>query len=371
MSTINTARSTSLESNQLCQIGLTNSGSTNTLISTYGSTFVQNYVASKTSSGRKKRQTTYTFTCDDLNTMSTGVTSLTSSQLQTLTGTEFYKCQTLLGSSSNSWSSAQLSVLASTAKTFYTSASAISDKNITALNSIMVGFSSSDLAILTFTTTTSIGALGALNGWSSDQLNSLATPLTNYVTNYLSGTITSDFLTSAANLLCSLTSGQITGITESVFTSSVSALAKISLTCPNMNSWYAKAKISSTYGATLVSDNSKLTELGSILTGITTTDIASVPADSISSISTTAWKYMPAATVNSLSSDQLNGLSNDQLTSLLNSPNYSSFSGPITSALSSLSGSSSAKSGAINFNANLVLLIGLQTFLFFYLFKCN
>lgn len=170
MSTINTARSTSLESNQLCQIGLTNSGSTNTLISTYGSTFVQNYVASKTSSGRKKRQTTYTFTCDDLNTMSTGVTSLTSSQLQTLTGTEFYKCQTLLGSSSNSWSSAQLSVLASTAKTFYTSASAISDKNITALNSIMVGFSSSDLAQLTFTTTTSIGALGALNGWSSDQV---------------------------------------------------------------------------------------------------------------------------------------------------------------------------------------------------------
>lgn len=72
-------------------------------------------------------------------------------------------------------------------------------------------------------------------------------------------------MTSAANLLCSLTSGQITGITESVFTSSVSALAKISLTCPNMNSWYAKAKISSTYGATLVSDNSKLTELGSIL----------------------------------------------------------------------------------------------------------
>ena len=35
----------------------------------------------------------------------------------------------------------------------------------------MVGFSSTQLSSLTFTTTTSIAALGALSGWSSDQVS--------------------------------------------------------------------------------------------------------------------------------------------------------------------------------------------------------
>ena len=74
---------------------------------------------------------------------------------------------------------------------------------------------------------------------------------------------------------------------------------------------------------------------------------------------------MPAATVNTLSSDQLSGFSNDQLTSLMNSPNYSQFSSSITSSLSSLSGVVSTKTNAaFNNNFNLILLIGLQTILF-------
>lgn len=81
----------------------------------------------------------------------------------------------------------------------------------------------------------------------------------------MNGVITSDFITSAANLLCSFSSTQINSISDSDFTSSVSALAKISISCPNMNLWYSKAKSSSTYGSTLYTDNSKLTELGSIL----------------------------------------------------------------------------------------------------------
>ena len=171
MSTLTDSKSPSLESNQLCQIGLTNSASTNALLSSFSSTLVQQYIAAKQSAGkRKKRQSTYTFTCDDLNTLGTGVTSLTVAQLSTLTTNEFYKCQTLLGTSTNQWSSAQLTQLATIAKSLYGSASSISDTNITALNTIMVGFSSTDLATLTFTTTTSIGALGALSGWSTDQV---------------------------------------------------------------------------------------------------------------------------------------------------------------------------------------------------------
>jgi hypothetical protein len=49
----------------------------------------------------------------------------------------------------------------------------LTTSQITALNSIMQGFSKTDLASLSFTSTTSINSLGALNLWSNDQVNIL------------------------------------------------------------------------------------------------------------------------------------------------------------------------------------------------------
>jgi hypothetical protein len=74
-------------------------------------------------------------------------------------------------------------------------------------------------AVTTFTTTTSISALGALTTWTTAQLatTALGVPISNYITNYLSGTITSTFLTSAGNLLCTLTQSQINGISTTAF----------------------------------------------------------------------------------------------------------------------------------------------------------
>jgi len=71
------------------------------------------------------------------------------------------------------------------------------------------------------------------------------------------------------------------------------------------------------------------------MSGITTTDLASVSADAIHSFSTLSFKFMPAATVNSMSATQLAGLSHVQVVALLNSPYYSSFSTTVTSALAS------------------------------------
>jgi len=100
----------------------------------------------------------------------------------------------------------------------YPVVSSISDTDISQLKSIFLGYSTSDLSSLVFTTTTSISALGSLSGWSTAQLTALNTPLTIYITNYLGSTITSDFLTAAANLACALTSAQVNSITNPVFT---------------------------------------------------------------------------------------------------------------------------------------------------------
>ena len=247
----------------------------------------------------------------------------------------------------------------------YGSAASISDTNVTSLNNVVLGFTSAQLSTLTFTTTTSIAALGALSDWSTSQveilffnlslflqlniilmlkLSGLYTPLNNYITNTLSGTITADFMTSAGNLLCSLSSTHVTGVSTTVFASSISSLSKISLGCPNIANWYTLAKTVSAYGSSLYSSSSSISELGSVMSGISTTDIALVSTDAISSFSTTAFQYMPAATVNLMSSSQLSALAIDQVSALLNSPYYSSFSSAVTSALAVAAGGSGTTS---------------------------
>lgn len=46
----------------------------------------------------------------------------------------------------------------------------ISDANIVSLTSILLGFTSVELAKLQFTTMSSINALGSIKGWTSDQV---------------------------------------------------------------------------------------------------------------------------------------------------------------------------------------------------------
>ncbi len=164
-------------------------------------------------------------------------------------------------------------------------------------------------------------------------MSALSTPLTSYITTNCSGSVTSDLMSSAGNLLCAFTTAQVANATSAMFTSAISTLSGISMSCPNMASWYSLAKTVSTYGSELYTSISSLSELGSVISGITTTDIALVSADGISSITTNALQYMPAATVNALSSTQLAGLAVDQVSALLNSPNYASFSSSITSSL--------------------------------------
>ncbi len=104
------------------------------------------------------------------------------------------------------------------------------------------------------------------------------------------------------------------------------ALSKLSATCPNIVTWYSLAKKSSTYGATLFTSSSAVSELGSVMAGITVPDLAQLPADTISSLSASVWNLMAVATVNSLTSSQLKGLTTSQVASIMRSPNYSQFS---------------------------------------------
>jgi hypothetical protein len=115
MNTIRSSRDPTQSSVQLCQVGLNNTASYTSLINSYGSVFVNQYIASL-SSGRKRRAASVSLTCTQLNSLSGSLNQLSTSQLASISLDEFISCQNLLGLASNSWSSSQLSTLAALAK---------------------------------------------------------------------------------------------------------------------------------------------------------------------------------------------------------------------------------------------------------------
>jgi len=77
--------------------------------------------------------------------------------------------------------------------------------------------------------------------------------------------------------------------------------------------------------------------------GISSSELAQINGDDISSLESNVWTTMPVATVNTLSSDQLQGLSASQVSTMTNSPNYASFSGTIKASADSISAGGSGE----------------------------
>ena len=104
--------------------------------------------------------------------------------------------------------------------------------------------------------------------------------------------------------------------------------------------------------------------------GITAADLETIPASYMSSISSSALQYMPAAKLNLLTMDQLNGLSTEQVASLVNSPYYSSFSSSIKTGLASLAANTKAiehSSGLVfkAYSRTISICLSLQLIRFF------
>lgn len=131
MSLIKNSNDPSDSSNQQCRLGLTNSDSITNQIKSVGSAFIDAYISSMSSSTssttsatnsssslslNRRKRSAISLTCSDLNNLSGSLNSLTTTQLSSIISSEFVLCQTLLGSSSNSWSLDQLSTLTTIAK---------------------------------------------------------------------------------------------------------------------------------------------------------------------------------------------------------------------------------------------------------------
>lgn len=107
------ARDPTLSTNNLCQVGL-NSTDTETitaLLDVYKNALINQVFGSSA-----KRTAVNNYTCDKLKQVGKGVTGLSVTQLGLINQTEYNKCESVFGAITT-WSTAQLGVFASRAKT--------------------------------------------------------------------------------------------------------------------------------------------------------------------------------------------------------------------------------------------------------------
>ena len=152
---------------QLCRLGL-NQIDIDNLLNDIKSQFVLAYL-NNLSSTRRKRSAAL-LTCSQIMDLGASLSSLPSSNLATISTAEFTSCMGLLGSPSNFWSVDQLGVLVAAAKLKYGTIASIPDADISSLGSILYGFSVGELGQLVFTSANSLSSLGALPGWTTDQV---------------------------------------------------------------------------------------------------------------------------------------------------------------------------------------------------------
>ncbi|CAF0778895.1 unnamed protein product [Brachionus calyciflorus] len=195
----------------------------------------------------------------------------------------------------------------------------------------MSGYSAADLANLPTLSIASIQALGKINSFSNEQLTKIVEKI---------GTIDTDKLSVMGNLACGLSQTQINLINDTEFGNNIKAMSLINMAnCPSIGMLYtkaiksfglSKAKRQVRQVSTTTIDSSVLSEIGSVVAGMSSTDFQNLDSRSIQTISSSTWSMMPASLINSMTRTQISSLSNDQLTSILNNPNAGSYSSTIT-----------------------------------------
>lgn len=245
------------------------------------------------------------------------------------------------------------------------------DSDIPIYGKIMSGYSAANLANLPTLSIASIQVLGKINTFSNEQLTKIVEKI---------GTIDTDKLSVMGNLVCGLSQANIDSITDTIFKENIKAMSLINMAnCPSIGMLYtkaikslglSKAKRQVRQVSTTTIDSSVLSEIGSVVAGMSSTDFQNLDSRSIQTISSSTWSMMPASLINSMTRTQISSLSNDQLNAVLNNPNAGSYSSTITQLMTSaaqnidvtrsdVAPENIVKSSSANFKFNSLILFSM------------
>lgn len=184
------------------------------------------------------------------------------------------------------------------------------------------------MANLNITSIASIQAVGQVETFTSLAKTNIVQAIKKFST-----TISSSQFAVMGNLVCGLTQSDLDGISKEDFKANIKSLSLLNdANCNALGILYSKAIVA--MGNTGV-DSVLISEIGSVISGISSTDAKALDTRSIQALSENALKIMPATVVNSLSRTQIRAFSGDQLNALMGNPNSASFTDVTKSLLTS------------------------------------
>ncbi|XP_038063896.1 stereocilin-like [Patiria miniata] len=251
-------------------------------------------VAQADVSGRKRRDSTYSPTCNEIESLSDGNIAWTVDELGAMTVNTFDSCGYALGEVTG-FSDAQLAALLDKAKEAWGQAADMTPDQISQLGHIASKFTAAEIGQLNLTETDTVYAIAQYNIYTSDQLSAGVGRFSE-----LSGlsvtSLDSLDLTALANFLCGLTAVEMEDIASIAYQEAANAIGELR-SC-DAGQWATlKTKAVDGYGAINTWMPEVFAEVGSVVAGFTTQELSSLSDASIAGIKPHAVSLIPPQTL--------------------------------------------------------------------------
>ncbi|KAJ8024764.1 Stereocilin [Holothuria leucospilota] len=242
---------------------------------------------------RKRRDTTYTPTCDEIELLEDGNIAWTEEELASMTVETFENCVHILGDVSG-LSSGQLDVLMEKAVEAWGSPSQMTSDDICLLGRIATRFDPSELAVLNLTSIDTVYALAEHGNWSREQMSAIVSRYLE-VSQHSIDSLNSVELTGLSSFVCGLTAVQISLLNSSAYSESASSLGVVEV-CSTDQLSALKEHAVVVFGPISSWQPEIFTEVGVVVAGFTAEELSGLNTSSLAGITPLAISLIPPAT---------------------------------------------------------------------------
>ncbi|XP_045210879.2 uncharacterized protein LOC123562303 [Mercenaria mercenaria] len=265
--------------------------------------------AFKDTSRRRRKRSVSSLSCDDMQLLGSGVTALTTSEIEAMADSDFLDCASFLGGYST-WSTDQLSSLltvATRAGTFSTATGWSADQ-VTDAGIITQGLTYSEIESLTDLTLDAMSSIGQHEGWSETQLGSGFSRWLDLNKGNDASAVTSSELIALGHFACGATTSHIGSMSSTEYSFAASYIG--ALTSCTESQLEAFADLAETaFGSISSWDTSVVSTVGAVIGGLTSNEISTLTTSQIAAIDPTSIAQIPSTSFVGFTVDQISSFS--------------------------------------------------------------
>jgi len=309
---------------------------------------------------RKKRSTTST-TCDDLKAMGSSATSVSATDLGTLSNADFSDCAETLGALTG-WDTDQLQTLATKAKAAWGAVNTWTTEQVRQAGSIIGGLASSEISTLDLNSNDAMASIGK-HAFDSMQLSAGFERWLSQAKSGSTSTVTASELSTVGHFACGATTTHINGFSSSVYSDAASSIGALT-TCESSQLGAYATKAKTAFGSDVTSwTTGTISTMGAVIGGLAKTDLAQLSSDQISAISPASIEQIPPSNFAGFTTTQLSGLTTSQANAVTAQQQNALSAEQRTSLTSAGATYKVTDSGAAHVHVSIMLMLTMLVFL--------